>query len=520
MAIRFARQSGNWNDPNIWDGGVSVPQTGDTVLSNSFNITLDVDINVDMFSDTWNLQGTPLSPIPSMISNTTPVGVGQSFASSNNTDSWRVFRKDLTSGIPSFSWTSAGVPAQLGFQFNTVKNIQRYSWYQNSSGGNRPRNWTFEGSNDGSNWTILHTVTNSPNTATYFSPIISNPSSFTYYRINMTATQGSGTFIIDLFDMTESTDILSSGYTSGGSLISSNNRQLTFTGKGLAKLPSSLQTTFLLINGTSTTTTIVGNVDHSFNNTSQYSAVNFAGGNNILNITGDVFMPSNVTNCKGYVINCTTVTNTINITGNLYTYSNNTEESVVVRTTGVINVIGNVTSYSTFTNTLVRVVDGGTVRVTGNITGPNNRSFTITSTSSLLLSGNLICVNERWPVSVTNFQLISNSPNSITFQTENPAINRTLYSSGVPLGNPVVGNVKKGTVYGGNNELTGTMNVPPPGSVTAGVLVDNTVGTAIINAEEMWNYDMSNSMNEPGTLGYKLKKMQPQILSNVGNIVT
>jgi hypothetical protein len=42
MAIRFATQAGNWSDPSIWDGGTTIPTTGDEVYSNNFRITIDV----------------------------------------------------------------------------------------------------------------------------------------------------------------------------------------------------------------------------------------------------------------------------------------------------------------------------------------------------------------------------------------------------------------------------------------------------------------------------------------------
>src|SRR5690606_7166352 len=53
-----------------------------------------------------------------------------------------------------------------------------------------PKSWTFEGSNDGSNWTTLDTRTtvadwnNEWRTYTF-----SNTTSYTYYRINVTARQ-------------------------------------------------------------------------------------------------------------------------------------------------------------------------------------------------------------------------------------------------------------------------------------------------------------------------------------------
>jgi hypothetical protein len=62
---------------------------------------------------------------------------------------------------------------------------------------------------------------------------------------------------------------------------------------------------------------------------------------------------------------------------------------------------------------------------------------------------------------------------------------KNLYTSDSTLsqsGQPAVGNVRSGTVYGPASELTGTCVVPVPGSVGLGVPVDNTIGTAVLSA--------------------------------------
>ena len=54
---------------------------------------------------------------------------------------------------------------------------------------------------------------------------------------------------------------------------------------------------------------------------------------------------------------------------------------------------------------------------------------------------------------------------------------RSLYTGGVNLGQPVVANVRSGTVYGAASEYTGTLAVPSPTLVAIGVSTDNTVGS-------------------------------------------
>jgi hypothetical protein len=184
-----------------------------------------------------------------------------------------------------------------------------------------------------------------------------------------------------------------------------------------------------------------------------------------------------------------------NITGNII------NGRAIRNSAGIVNMIGNITG-----STICSIIDdgGGDLRYTTSIT---------------YFYGNINALSNISVIFQKKIYLYTNQVISWEFKTNNISVNKTLYSSGVPLGNPNINNVKIGVVYGGNNELTGNMNVPPAESVTAGVFVGNTVGTATLNAEEMWNYNMNNSMNQPNTVGYKIKKMQPQFVSNVGNIV-
>jgi hypothetical protein len=62
---------------------------------------------------------------------------------------------------------------------------------------------------------------------------------------------------------------------------------------------------------------------------------------------------------------------------------------------------------------------------------------------------------------------------------------KSMYTAGVPLGNPATTEVRSGYTYGPNEELTGTLAVPTASAVAVGVPVDNTTGTAIITVTDM-----------------------------------
>jgi hypothetical protein len=515
MAIRFARQAGNWSDPLTWDGGLTIPGAGDDVYSNGFTVTLDQDINVGCLNGGTNPQGVPLSPIPNMTSNTTPTGVGQAFAVQNNATAWQVFKKPITN-FTNTGWSSTSQSGQIGYQFNTPKNIQRYSWYTSSGTNQRPKNWTFEGSNDGVSWVTLHTVTAHANLGTYFSPNISNPSSYTYYRINVSTTQTGTTLYIDYLDMTESTDAISSGYGVNGQFNSSTNRTITCTGFGIIR-PNFGTNLVLNIIGSSTTTNITGNIVQYYNTSSgPYNGVlTIAGGNNIVNITGNVFMDSTATSGRGYVLSNNTATNTINIVGDVYQYSNSASTNTWILTNyGIVNITGNVISYSaagTINNQVIALGNNATVSVTGNIIGPTTNialcAYGFSTVSTLNLTGNVVCTNGFYPIWTTIFKISPSANMSIRFQDTNNA-NRFMYTSAQSTGQATESDVRLGIIYGPNNDYTGTCAVPPAGAVSLGVPVDNTTGTAYLSGNDIsnavWDTQTTN-LNTTGSIGERLK---------------
>jgi len=53
VATVTAVKTGNWSDPTVWDSG-SLPQTGDTVCSGAYTVTIDQDVNIG----TGTIKGT------------------------------------------------------------------------------------------------------------------------------------------------------------------------------------------------------------------------------------------------------------------------------------------------------------------------------------------------------------------------------------------------------------------------------------------------------------------------------
>ncbi|WP_127544347.1 SPRY domain-containing protein [Paenibacillus amylolyticus] len=130
--------------------------------------------------------------IPAMGSNTSPVGTSSAnLIGSATYDAWKAF-----DGIGSTYWyTNSGTGSGwLRFKFNESIKIEKYKimCLGASNPSNNIKNWTFEGSDNGTNWNILDTRTNIADwiTGTFKEFEITNDSTYIYYRLNITATNG------------------------------------------------------------------------------------------------------------------------------------------------------------------------------------------------------------------------------------------------------------------------------------------------------------------------------------------
>jgi hypothetical protein len=551
MAIRIAKQAGNWSDPLTWDDGLTIPTTGDEVYLNNYNIIIDQDITTGFIANSITPIGVPLDPIPDMTSNTSPIGVGQAFAALGpNLDAWKPFRKGINTFLPTTDgWLStSGNVGQVGFQFNSAKSIQRYAWYSNQQSVNyRPRNWNFEGSNDGTTWVILHTVTNATNAAAYNSPNISNPSSYTYYRINITATQGGWQIFLNGLSMTESTS-LSNGYLSGGT----------------ATIPASRTVNADLYHGNATLITITAASPNVINITGNMPGTKAGGtgisvtGNCTLNYVGDVVATAingTTTACRGIITSAAATLNvtgdvsggsvnypphtngrgielsngaTLTLVGNVTGGINRFNRGIVGTTNNIISVTGNVTggAGTEFGWALHGISLGSTTTpcsVVGNVSAGVNSYGIFSGTTPVRITGNLQNNSSGLMAVSVPFLYLESTNMDWQFRKYDLTTN-TLYTPGVATGHPAINNVRTGIVYGPTSNLTGTCAVPPANTVSLGVPVDNTVGTASLDANALaialdaslsaslpaaiapllWDEDVAN-LTTPNSIGERLK---------------
>jgi len=127
-----------------------------------------------------------------MTSNTDPSGVAS--ASSELTSvyaAWKAFDKSYAGNN---AWAPTPNVGWLRYQFDVAKMVDGYAISAESGeyGANRsPRDWTFQGSNDGSSWTTLDTktgITFADGETRVYS--FTNTTAYSYYQINVTANNG------------------------------------------------------------------------------------------------------------------------------------------------------------------------------------------------------------------------------------------------------------------------------------------------------------------------------------------
>jgi len=130
--------------------------------------------------------------IPRMTSNTNPSGTVSYSSQYGSYPGWHAFDDNQTSG---WLTNGGGVPCYLGYQFDSAQTIVAYklkAWNLIGETNRQITTWTLEGSNNGTDWTTLDTVTGYTwaTITEYYSFTVDSPGSYTYYKIAITANFG------------------------------------------------------------------------------------------------------------------------------------------------------------------------------------------------------------------------------------------------------------------------------------------------------------------------------------------
>jgi hypothetical protein len=338
---------------------------------------------------------------------------------------------------------------------------------------------------------------------------------------------------------------LSGAVSTTSNLSITTSKTFTCTGaNGISNKLSNSSLGLVRISGVGITVNINANLRHLSASAAYAVAINSVC---IVNIVGDIINVGVNNGTTAAALNISAGA-TVNITGNIINSSplNQTTSALIANNGCIVNITGDVTSASSgFVNTtaILNTTSACTINITGNVTAGVATALTSTQNSTITVvgtitantnnvaismsSGNITistpCLNATngvMAVFASNVKIYSSAIASWRFLTDIPATNKFLYSAGVALGNPATTDVRNGTTYGASSELTGTLIVPSPSNVVAGVQTDNTVGTysttpALI-ATEIFTKLLSNSdFNTAGSFGKLIKDNVDAELSEI-----
>lgn len=145
--------------------------------------------------------------LPIMTSNNTPSGTASASNEANTSYlAYKAFDKSETT-----RWIASSLnTGWIAYAFPYVKIIKRYTLLPRADSlVNTPKNWTFEGSNDGVNWTVLDTQNDITDWRIGIKKTFNvlNQTGYLKYRLNILATVSSGVQpSIDEFELFEKAD--------------------------------------------------------------------------------------------------------------------------------------------------------------------------------------------------------------------------------------------------------------------------------------------------------------------------
>jgi hypothetical protein len=536
MGLRVAVANGNWSNPATWQGGI-IPTATDVAATNGFVVNIDQDITVEGLT---NLAHYP-SAIPPMTYYDAPGGIVTSSGKYDATEQFAPWRAFNFSSNTSDSWIhTSGVPAGwLAYEFKNPKVINQYNivGIYNNQTSSAPRDWTFEGW-DGSGWIILHTVTG--NTALSYIGTFTNTTAYKKYRINITANNGGSYTGIHTMYMGLSTDptttSVQNGYftvSPGANITCTQIGLLTGAGVPLITINAAGNYYFnsnIVKNGNAgaiyvtaeANVYIVGDIISTGGGGSgatnyTLAAITYSKFYITGQIRGCVSTENNVSGCI-FLTNLAEAYVTGNVTSNNLNTSYNSNPVIELLNGSRCEITGNV-FHNNFGAQIIRNFSGilkivGTVNATApNLTGAHVVFAEYNTTGVNMLSGPFIFSRSgHSPTWVGRLFLIRTAQSYIEYMDNSgsgllpPAtqgVATRLVSPDTIADAPSPNNVRQGVSYS-LGSLTGTMIVPSPDNVSKNIPVDNTVGTAVLDATAIWAVPLT-SLNTSNSIGRRVK---------------
>ena len=438
MATARAIANGNWSNTATWNGGV-LPGNGDTVYANGFNVTINQDINIGGANN------------PTVNAGSFVAGQWYEIDFVGTTNFTTIGAASNTNGT---IFLATGVGSGTG----TAKAIATLTTAANTAAG----------ATGGAGAFLMPTVYS----------LNCDIRAGTSICLSLTAT--SGTLSLNNIKIFGGSSSGAHGInTSAGSLWSASG--CLFTGSGVAAASA--------LNNASTGTVIVTS-GCTFNGgvSVNGSALNNASTGTI-NVTGSNTFTAGTTTGTFALNNAST--GTINVTGSCtFTSGSSTAIALNNASTGTINVTGSCTFNATSAAALNNASTGSVIVSNSTFVASAFTNAVIASNTSadVRLSGDFLDHWSGWrAVNCPKFRL-GTTPAAARHQmalagTTDSYVNfYTADNTGFGL--PSAMDVRSGVSYGGG-AVAGTCAVPAAGSVSLGVPVDATTGTAVLTAADV-----------------------------------
>lgn len=454
MAVRYAVATGNWSALATWDGGASLPGAGDTVHANGYTVTIDQNINVGSLRTTSG----------------SGIAAGGGFTVSTGG-----YTITLTESSSSVLWPGTTTVLTVSHATGTTTLVSSGAEaYHNGS-----TNSTFCVLLSGAGGTLTMTCGLRGGASNRPSVYVSGSGA----TLNITGSVACG-----------------GGSTQGGLYVA-----------------------------VAATVSIVGDVLQS-NNTVIH--VNVAA-SVTLSITGVVY--GQTINSSAPTISWTTATGTITITGTLNGGSASGNHGLSLGSAApTVNVVGNVVSGSGGNG--ISSTGSVTINVTGDVTSGGTDGISCSGSATIVVTGTVTSATSGGVVGILSTGTGSSvrvSGNLVGASSGESALccRKIVGNWSIPsywrfakhgggtvdlvttdslAGLPDEADVRDGTLYGASDEFEGTLIVPDPQYVLAGVLTDDTVGTAVASADPaaiaaaVWDY-LTADADTTGSMGLRLR---------------
>lgn len=290
---------------------------------------------------------------------------------------------------------------------------------------------------------------------------------------------------------------------SGRTVTNSSNGTIIVTGS-ITSPAATTSNSYAIQNSSSGSIFISGSVVGGSNGAGPYGINNASIGTVTVigNVTGGTKPDAGSTSTAYGIYNASTgiVTVTGSVRGGPVGVGTNTNPiGIYNASTGTILISGSVSAGTGSGANGVASTTAGTIIIQGPISSSiNNVGVSSTATTAInIFTGPFYNTGSYNAVYAYRMQMLSTS-SQWTFDTETAGVTKTLYTSNTLPGVPRETDVRRGTTY--NIGLTGSLAMPDPTTVKNGVATDNTTGSAILTAEDMFGV-LTQNITTSGSIG-------------------